>query len=66
VAGRWFTATIVAMALREGAGILGLTLSLLAGSATWAVAFGVASVAAMILSWPRGEDLRERLRRLPG
>jgi hypothetical protein len=65
VVGRWFTATIVAMALREGAGILGLALSLVAGSATWAAAFGVASVAAIILSWPRGEDLRERLRRLP-
>ena len=64
--GRWSTATIVSMALREGAGILGLVLSLLAGSATWAVVFGVASVGAMVLSWPRGDDLRERLRRLPG
>lgn len=63
---RWFTATIVSMALREGAGLLGVVLSLLAGSATWAVVFGVASVGAMVLSWPRGNDLRERLRRLPG
>jgi len=63
---RWFTATIVSMALREGAGLLGLVLSLLAGSATWAVVFGVASVGAMVLSWPRGRDLRERLRRIPG
>jgi hypothetical protein len=63
---RWSTATTVSMALREGAGLLGLVLSVLAGSATWAVVFGVASVGAMVLSWPRGDDLRERLRRLPG
>ena len=66
VIGRWFTATIASMALREGAGIVGIALSLVAGSATWAVVFGVASVGAMVLSWPRGDDLRERLRRLPG
>ena len=63
IARRWTTGTLVAMALREFAGLQGLVFSLLAGSLPWALGFGLASVAAMGLAWPRGDDLADRLRR---
>jgi hypothetical protein len=63
---RWFSASLVAMALREGAGLLGITVSLLAGSVPWVLGFGLASVAAMGLAWPRGDEVRDRVRRAGG
>ena len=60
---RWITAQILAMALREGPALVGITLALVAGSGAWAVGFGAAGAAVMLLAWPRGEALRHRLSR---
>ncbi|HSR43033.1 MAG TPA: hypothetical protein VLL48_12690 [Longimicrobiales bacterium] len=60
----WIRGSIAGLAVREGAGLLGITISLLAGSVPWILGFGLASVAAMGLAWPRGEELREAIRRL--
>lgn len=59
----WRTAHITAMAMREGLGLAGVTLGLLAGSVPWIVGLGTASLAAMALGWPRRLDLEERLRK---
>lgn len=61
---RWASATIVAAALREGAGLLGITVSMIVGSAMWALAFGVASLAAIGLGWPQADDLKRRIRKV--
>lgn len=57
------TGTIVGMALREGAGLMGGVFALLAGSLPWLVGLTGASVLAMALAWPKRDDLDERLRR---
>lgn len=62
VATRYFTLRIVGLALQESAGLLMITLSLLGGAATWAVASGLAAVAVMSISGPRAEHV-ERLGR---
>lgn len=61
---RWMTATLVGMAVREGAGLMGVALALVSGSLPWILAFGLASAAAMILGWPRAGEVRERIRRI--
>jgi hypothetical protein len=63
VVSRWLSGQIVAMALREGPALVGITLALLAGSGAWAVGFGAAGVAALLVAWPRGEALRRHLSR---
>ena len=62
----WLTGRILALALRDGVGVVGLAVGLLAGSVPWALGFAAASVASMALAWPRGDDLEDRLRRLSG
>ncbi|HZD06018.1 MAG TPA: hypothetical protein VE173_14000 [Longimicrobiales bacterium] len=61
---RWMTATVVGMAVREGAGLMGVALALVSGSIPWTLIFGLASAAAMVLGWPRAEEVRERIRRI--
>jgi hypothetical protein len=63
---RWLTALIVASAVREGAGLLGIVLGMLAGSSFWIIALGGAAVAAMALTFPRGEELESEIRRRGG
>ena len=57
----YHTRVIVALALQEGGGILGLTVSLLAARPTWALGVGALTALAMLLGRPR----REELGRLP-
>lgn len=57
------TGTIVGMAVREGAGLMGGVLALLAGSLPWLVGLTGALVLAMVLAWPKRDELEERLRR---
>lgn len=57
------TGTIVGMALREGAGLMGGILAMLSGSLPWLLGLTGVSMLAMILAWPRRDDLEERLRR---
>ena len=64
VLSRWVGASILGMALRDGAGVLGVTAGLLAASVPWILGFGIAALAAMGLAWPRGDEVRERMRRL--
>lgn len=63
---RWFTSLLVASAVREGAGLLGIVLGLLAGSVPFIVGMGAASVASMLLAFPRGDELDAAIRRSPG
>ena len=51
----WTTATIVASALREAAGLLGFVLSLLTADPWWSWGLGGAALLAMILDRPRRE-----------
>jgi len=59
----WSQGHIVAMAMREGMGLAGITLSLVAGSVPWIVGFGAVSLAAILLGWPRRSELEEQVRR---
>lgn len=63
---RWLTALLVASAVREGAGLLGIVLGLLAGSVTFIVGAGAVTVLAFLLSFPRGEELEATVRRSGG
>lgn len=60
----WTQAHTVAMAMREGMGLAGVTLALVAGSVPWIVGFGAVSLAAIALGWPRRTELEERVRRV--
>jgi len=59
---RWLTALLVASAVREGAGLLGIVLGMLAGSTFWILAMGGAAVASLALTFPRGEELESEIR----
>lgn len=61
---RFQTGTIVGMALREGAGLMGGILAMLSGSLPWLLGLTGVSMLAMILAWPRRDDLEERLRQV--
>ncbi|MBW3533971.1 MAG: hypothetical protein KY453_01935 [Gemmatimonadetes bacterium] len=63
VATRFQTGATVGFALREGAGLLGLVLSLLGGTLPWALAFAGGSLEAMALAWPKRAELEARLRK---
>jgi len=63
---RWRSANIVGLAIREGAGLTGIALSLVAGSVTWLLAFTFAALATMALAWPTRGEVEERLRRRVG
>ena len=59
----WFVSVIVAQALREGAAVIGLVLSLLTG-AMWPVLLcSSVAVAAIAASFPRASDLEDHLAR---
>jgi len=59
----WSQGHVVAMAMREGMGLTGITLALVAGSVPWIVGFGAVSLATILLGWPRRSELEERVRR---
>ena len=50
-------ATLVSFALLEGAGVLGLVLALITGSARNGLVLCAASLAAMLVRWPRAGEL---------
>ena len=51
------TATIVAFAFREAAGLLGFVLALTTGNLWWSWGLGGAALIAMALDWPKREHL---------
>jgi fatty acid desaturase len=51
------TATIVANALREAAGIIGFLLALLTGNLWWSWGLGAAAVIAILMDWPKEEHV---------
>lgn len=53
-------ASLASLALLEAAGLLGLLVSFLSGTARYGVVFGLAGLFAMLTRWPRRWDL-ERL-----
>ena len=63
VAAKWQAGWIVGQAIKEVIGLLGLVLALLVGASSWAMAFGVASAASMIMTPPWEAELRHRLQR---
>lgn len=50
------TATVVAFALREGAALVGLVLTLLTGDIRWCLGLSALAVLAMLLGWPRSAE----------
>jgi len=61
VAEKWRAGWLVGQAIKEAIGMLGLVLALLVGASSWAMAFGVASAASMIMTPPWEAELRQRL-----
>jgi hypothetical protein len=53
----WQKATIVAFALREAGGLIGLMLTAVTGSPGWILGLGSAALIAMAMDWPRREPL---------
>jgi hypothetical protein len=51
------TATIVANALREAAGVIGFVLALLSGNLWWSWGLGAAAVIAILMDWPKAEQV---------
>jgi F0F1-type ATP synthase membrane subunit c/vacuolar-type H+-ATPase subunit K len=61
VAVKWQTGWIVGQAIKEAIGLLGLVVALLTGAPQWALAFGVASAASMLMTPPWETELHHRL-----
>lgn len=59
---RYQTRILIASAMQEGGGLMGVALCLLAGMSTWALAMGTLAVIAMVMSRPVRADL-DRLAR---
>jgi hypothetical protein len=59
----WFVSVIVAQALREGAAVIGLVLSLLTGALWPALLCSLVAITAILQDFPRSEDLASHLRR---
>jgi hypothetical protein len=66
IAQRWQVGWLVGQALKEGVGIVGLVVGLLAGSSAWALGFAVASLGSMIMTPPWEHELRIRIHRATG
>lgn len=65
VARAWQTEKIVGLAIREGAGLLGVTVALLLGSGPWAIVFGAGAIGTIFLTRPDEADLGRRLEGAP-
>lgn len=59
----WFVSVVVGHALREGAAVMGLVLTLMTGRMWPVMACAGVAVGAILLAWPRRDDLEEHLRR---
>jgi len=53
----WQKATLVAFALREAGGLIGLVLTAITGNSWWICGLGGAALIAMALDWPKREHL---------
>jgi uncharacterized membrane protein YdcZ (DUF606 family) len=53
---RYFTAFVVGMAVVEAAGLLVITLSIVADTPTWALAGGAAAIWTMVVTRPRRDE----------
>jgi hypothetical protein len=60
---RWEHGWLVSQAIKEGVGLAGLVIALLAGSPSWALGFAVASLGSMVMTPPWEHELRLRLHR---
>lgn len=60
-----FRAVIVAMALREGSGVLGAVWGAVAGSLPWLLVLSLPPLLTMVLAWPRRPELEALVRRHP-
>lgn len=63
---RYQSSVIVGFAVRESAAVMGLVATILTGSVIWIVALSTATVAAMLMAWPRRENLVALFRSGPG
>ena len=61
VAVKWQTGWLVGQGIKEAIGLLGLVVALLTGAPQWAMAFGAASAASMIMTPPWETELHHRL-----
>jgi hypothetical protein len=63
VASRWAAGWVVGQAIKEAIGLTGVLLALFVGASSWAMAFGIASAASMLMTPPWEAELRHRLQR---
>jgi F0F1-type ATP synthase membrane subunit c/vacuolar-type H+-ATPase subunit K len=61
IARAWQTEKIVGLAIRESAGLLGITVALLIGSPRWSILFGAATIVAMVMARPNRGELARRI-----
>jgi hypothetical protein len=66
IAQRWQIGWIVGQAIKEGVGLAGVVIGLLAGSTAWTLGFAVASLGSMIMTPPWEHELRLRIHRATG
>jgi hypothetical protein len=59
----WRKATLVAFALREAGGLIGLVLTVITGNPWWAWGLGGAALFGMAMDWPKQEDRAASRRR---
>ena len=55
----YFQSVIVGFAVREGAGVLGLVITLLSGDLKWVLGLSGAAAIAMAVAWPRREKMSD-------
>ena len=66
IARRWELGWIVGQTIKEGVGIAGLVIALLAGSTAWALGFAIASIGSMFMTPPWEHEVRLRIHRATG
>lgn len=62
---RHFRSVTVAMALREGSGVLGAVWGTLTGSLPWLLVLSAPPLLTMVLAWPGRREVADLLRRQP-
>jgi hypothetical protein len=66
IARQWQVGWIVGQAMKEGVGLFGLVIGLLAGSTAWVIGFAIASLSSMVMTPPWEHEIRLRINRATG
>ncbi len=58
----WFVTMVIAQAVREGAAVIGLVLTVLTGQMAYVIGCGILAIGAMLAAFPRETHLEEHLK----